>query len=76
MVTCTNLRSTFNSPGTVVTELHTTINDLNRRKGVENLQLTIGLKSSEIAYAITYAINKPDTVAVSEIIVRPTKQVD
>lgn len=76
MVTCTNLRSTFNSPGTVVTELHTTINDPNRRKGVENLQLTIGLKSSEIAYAITYAINKHDTVAVSEIIVRPTKQVD
>jgi NADP-dependent 3-hydroxy acid dehydrogenase YdfG len=71
-----NIRSTLISPGTVDTELHTTINDPERRKWVENLQLTIGLKSSDVADAVAYAISTPDTVAVSEIIIRPTQQVD
>ncbi len=67
-----NIRSTLISPGTVATELHTTINDLERREWVENLQRTIGLQSSDVADAIS----TPETVAVSEIIIRPTKQVD
>ncbi|MBD1383616.1 SDR family oxidoreductase, partial [Metabacillus arenae] len=71
-----NIRSTLISPGTVDTELHTTINDPDRRKWVENLQLTIGLKSSDIADAVAYAISTPETAAVSEIIIRPTKQVE
>lgn len=71
-----NIRSTLISPGTVDTELHTTINDPERRNWVENLQQTIGLKSSDVAEAVAYAISTPETVAVSEIIIRPTKQVD
>lgn len=71
-----NIRSTLISPGTVDTELHTTINNPKRREGVEDLQRTIGLQSSDIADAIAYAISTPETVAVSEIIIRPTKQVD
>jgi NADP-dependent 3-hydroxy acid dehydrogenase YdfG len=71
-----NIRSTLISPGTVNNELHTTINDPERRKWVENLQLTIGLKSSDVAGAVVYAISTSDTIAVSEIIIRPTKQVD
>jgi len=43
---------------------------------VENLQLTIGLKSSDVAEAVAYAISTPETIAISEIIIRPTKQVD
>jgi NADP-dependent 3-hydroxy acid dehydrogenase YdfG len=71
-----NIRSTLISPGTVDTELHTTINDPQRRDWVENLQRTIGLKSSDVADAVAYAISTPETVAVSEIIIRPAKQVD
>lgn len=71
-----NIRSTLISPGTVDTELHTTINDPENREWVENLQRTIGLKSSDVADAVAYAISTPETVAVSEIIIRPTKQVD
>lgn len=71
-----NIRSTLISPGTVDTELHTTINNPKRREWVEDLQRTIGLQSSDIADAIAYAISTPETVAVSEIIIRPTKQVD
>jgi NADP-dependent 3-hydroxy acid dehydrogenase YdfG len=71
-----NIRSTLISPGTVDTELHTTINDPERRKWVEYLQHTIGLKSSDVTDAVAYAISTPETVAVSEIIIRPTKQVD
>ncbi|WP_256021976.1 hypothetical protein [Paenibacillus kribbensis] len=35
----------------------------------------MGLKPSDIADAVAYAINTPDTVAVSEILIRSTKQV-
>lgn len=71
-----NIRSTLISPGTVDTELHLTINDPERRNWVENLQHEIGLKSSDVAEAVAYAISTPETVAVSEIIIRPTQQVD
>ncbi|WP_132001504.1 SDR family oxidoreductase [Mesobacillus foraminis] len=71
-----NIRSTLISPGTVDTELHTTIKDPENRERVENLQRTIGLQSSDVADAVAYAISTPETVAVSEIIIRPTKQVD
>ncbi|MBT2759542.1 SDR family oxidoreductase [Mesobacillus foraminis] len=71
-----NIRSTLISPGTVDTELHTTIKDPENREWVENLQRTIGLQSSDVADAVAYAISTPETVAVSEIIIRPTKQVD
>jgi NADP-dependent 3-hydroxy acid dehydrogenase YdfG len=71
-----NIRSTLISPGTVDTELHTTINNPKRREWVEDLQRTIGLQSSDVADAVAYAISTPETVAVSEIIIRPTKQVD
>ncbi|RAS83628.1 SDR family oxidoreductase [Priestia endophytica] len=71
-----NIRSTLISPGTVDTELHTTINNPKRREWVEDLQRTIGLQSSNVADAVAYAISTPETVAVSEIIIRPTKQVD
>ncbi|MBS4218235.1 SDR family oxidoreductase [Bacillus sp. FJAT-49711] len=67
-----NIRSTLISPGTVDTELHLTINDLERREWIEKLQRAIGLKSSDIADAVAYAISTPDTVTVSEIVILPT----
>ncbi|MDR4947138.1 SDR family oxidoreductase [Neobacillus cucumis] len=70
------IRSTLISPGTVDTELHTTINNPKRRKWIENLQHSIGLKSEDVADAVAYAISTPDTVNVSEILLVPATQVD
>ncbi|MFD1774840.1 SDR family oxidoreductase [Paenibacillus rhizophilus] len=74
-----NIRSTIISPGAVSTELYTTINDPENREWVKDLMSKgaegLSLKSSDIADAVAYAISTPETVAVSEIIIRPTKQV-
>jgi NADP-dependent 3-hydroxy acid dehydrogenase YdfG len=68
-----HIRSTLISPGTVDTELYTTISDPERRGWIENLQHAIGLKSSDVADAVAYAISTPDTVNVSEILLVPSK---
>ncbi|MGP7815628.1 SDR family oxidoreductase [Niallia sp. 01092] len=74
-----NIRSTIISPGAVSTELYTTINDPENREWVKDLMSKneegLSLKSSDIADAVAYAISTPKTVAVSEILIRPTKQV-
>lgn len=69
-----NIRSTLISPGTVDTELHLTISDPKRREYIENLQSEIGLQSSDVAYAVAYAIGTPASVNVSEILLLPTHQ--
>jgi len=71
-----NIRSTIISPGLVNTELYKTISD---KKVGESLRVAsevpgIGLTADDIADAVAYAVGTPDTVAVSEIIIRPTKQ--
>ncbi len=71
-----NIRSTLVSPGLVNTELYTTISD---KKIGESLRAAseipgIGLTADDIADAVAYVIGTPDTVAVSEILIRPTKQ--
>jgi NADP-dependent 3-hydroxy acid dehydrogenase YdfG len=74
-----NLRSTIISPGAVTTELYTTINTPKEREWVKDLMSKgeegLSLKASDVADAIAYAISTPETVAVSEILIRPTKQV-
>lgn len=74
-----NIRSTIISPGAVTTELYKSINVEEDRKFVENLMSQgeegLSLKASDIADAVAYAISTPETVAVSEILIRPTKQV-
>lgn len=71
-----NIRSTLISPGTVDTELHNTINDFEQRSKIEDLQKAIGLQAEEVAEAVLYAMSTPENVAVNEILMRPTKQVD
>lgn len=71
-----NIRTTMISPGTVDTELPNSIND---PQMVEMLKETagkegFGLRSEDIADAVAYAINTPESVAINEILVRPTKQ--
>ncbi|MDA7027630.1 SDR family oxidoreductase [Bacillus sp. CLL-7-23] len=72
-----HIRSTIISPGLVDTELYTTINDPVNREWVKNNGKIegVGLKPSDVADAVAYAISTPETVAVSEIIIRPSKQV-
>jgi NADP-dependent 3-hydroxy acid dehydrogenase YdfG len=69
-----NIRSTLISPGTVDTELHLTISNPERREFIEKLQSEIGLKSSDVADAVAYAIGTPASVNVSEILLLPTHQ--
>lgn len=71
-----NIRSTLISPGLVNTELYTTISD---KKIGASLRAAseipgVGLTSDDVAEAVAYAVGAPETVAVSEIILRPTKQ--
>lgn len=71
-----NIRSTIVSPGLVNTELYTTISD---KKMGESLRAAsevpgIGLTADDVAEAVAYAVGTPETVAVSEIILRPTNQ--
>lgn len=74
-----NIRSTIVSPGAVTTELYRTINTPEEREWVKELMSKgeegFSLKASDIADAVAYVISTPETVAVSEILIRPTKQV-
>ena len=74
-----NIRSTIISPGAVTTELYRTINTPEEREWVKELMSKgeegFSLKASDIADAVAYAISTPETVAVSEILIRPTKQI-
>jgi NADP-dependent 3-hydroxy acid dehydrogenase YdfG len=71
-----NLRSTIISPGLVDTELYLTSQDKGTQEWLKNTARIegLGLKSSDIADAVAYVISTPETVAVSEILIRPTKQ--
>ncbi|OKP97974.1 SDR family oxidoreductase [Paenibacillus sp. P46E] len=71
-----NIRTTMISPGAVDTELPNSIND---PQMVEMLKEAaskegFGLRPEDIADAVAYAINTPESVAINEILIRPTKQ--
>lgn len=72
-----NIRSTIISPGLVNTELYKTISDKEFGESLRQASEVpgIGLTPDDVAEAVAYAVGTPDTVAVSEIIIRPTKQV-
>jgi len=66
-----NIRATIISPGVVETELGDDISD-NRAASVLQELRKRSLQPDAIARAIRFAIEQPDDVDVSEIIVRPT----
>jgi NADP-dependent 3-hydroxy acid dehydrogenase YdfG len=72
-----NIRSTIISPGLVNTELYTTISDKEFGESLRQASEIpgIGLSAEDVAEAVAYAVGTPDTVAVSEIVIRPTKQI-
>ncbi|MGA9517842.1 MAG: SDR family oxidoreductase [Trichococcus sp.] len=69
-----NIKSTIISPGAVLTELYKTISDSKIAEEVHKAQVDRGLRSEDIAMAVVFAIDTPDRMSVSEMIVRPTTQ--
>ena len=67
----TDLRVTVISPGVVESELAHTISDAGTAKAMEDYR-RIAITPDAIARAIAFAVEQPDDVDVSEIIVRPT----
>lgn len=65
------IRVTVVSPGVVESELADTISDTTARDAMKAFR-RIALQPEAIARAIAYAIDQPDDVDVSELIVRPT----
>lgn len=66
-----NIRVTCVYPGVVESELAHTITDAETAKAID-LFRQIALKPEAIASAIAHAINQPDDVDTSDIVVRPT----
>lgn len=66
-----NIRVTVISPGTTESELADSISDSEARRGMQDFR-EIAIPAEAIARAIAFAIEQPNDVDVSEIIVRPT----
>jgi NADP-dependent 3-hydroxy acid dehydrogenase YdfG len=66
-----NIRTTIISPGAVNTELTETITDTNLKAAFDNIYQG-AIETDSIAHAIAFAIEQPDDVAISELIIRPT----
>ncbi|MEG4121815.1 SDR family oxidoreductase [Microcoleus sp. N9_B4] len=66
-----DIRVTVISPGVTESELADSISDEAARLGMQEFR-KLSIPASAIAHAILFAIEQPDHVDVSEIIVRPT----
>ncbi|HBK5297826.1 TPA: SDR family NAD(P)-dependent oxidoreductase, partial [Enterococcus faecium] len=69
-----NIKSTIISPGAVQTELYQTISDKKAALELHEAQKEWGLTSEDIASAVAFAIETPDRMSVSNMIIRPTTQ--
>ncbi|WP_207940349.1 short chain dehydrogenase/reductase family oxidoreductase [Enterococcus sp. DIV2402] len=69
-----NIKSTIISPGAVATELYHTISDKKVALALHEDQKENGLTSEDIAQAVLFAIDTPDRMSVSNMIIRPTSQ--
>ena len=69
-----NIKSTIISPGHVETELYSTISDPETKSAVQKAEVSYGLKSTDVAKAVLYAVDQPENVAINEVYMRPTKQ--
>jgi NADP-dependent 3-hydroxy acid dehydrogenase YdfG len=71
-----NIRVTIVEPGFVDTELQGHMTHPMAKQATERMREEIGdvLKAEHIADAIVYAVSQPESVAVNELLVRPTRQ--
>lgn len=70
------IRSTIVSPGLVDTELAKTvgIKELEEALTTSAKEVGIGLRPEDVANAVAYAIEQPEGVVISEVLIRPSKQ--
>ena len=61
-------------PGAVATELADHITHVETRKGTEEFVASTSIRSEDIADVIAFAVTRPQSVSLSEILVRPTAQ--
>lgn len=70
-----HIKSTIIAPGNVATDLYKSIQSESARQAELDFRKTIdSLTAEDIATAVAYAIETPDRMSVSEMIIRPTKQ--
>lgn len=69
-----HIRTTIVSPGAVATELYRSIGNPENREAEIKTENSIGLDADQIARALTFAIDAPETVDVNEMIIRPIQQ--
>ena len=61
-------------PGAVATELTDHITDAESKAAVEQMYETTAIAAQDIAGIISFAVSRPRTVSLNEILVRPTAQ--
>ena len=61
-------------PGAVATELPNHITDPGVKQGVEQFYEQLAISAEDIAEIIAFAITRPRSVSLNEILVRPTAQ--
>ena len=68
------IRTTSVSPGYVRTELADSIDDPTLRDRIRQNMADLAIPPEAVARTIAFAIEQPDDVEISEIVVRPTRQ--
>jgi NADP-dependent 3-hydroxy acid dehydrogenase YdfG len=68
------IRTTSVSPGYVRTELAESIHDLELRERIRQNMADFAIPPEAVARTIAFAIEQPDDVEISDIVVRPTRQ--
>jgi NADP-dependent 3-hydroxy acid dehydrogenase YdfG len=68
------IRTTSVSPGYVRTELAESIDDLELREQIRRNMADFAIAPQAVARTIAFAIEQPDDVEISDIVVRPTRQ--
>ena len=62
-------------PGAVTTELTDHITHGETKQGVEQFYAATAISADDIAQIIAFAVSRPRSVSLNEILVRPTAQV-
>jgi NADP-dependent 3-hydroxy acid dehydrogenase YdfG len=61
-------------PGAVVTELPTHITHADTKQGIEQFYEQLAISADDVAQIIAFAVTRPRSVSLNEILVRPTAQ--
>ena len=68
------IRVTVIEPGAVATELTDHITHAGTKAAAEQMYAETAITARDIAEVIVFAVSRPHTVALNEILIRPTAQ--